>query len=185
MSALKPVGVNTFFATSTTSARSEAISQQTDTIRVVCEGVGAHVAIGTLPVSTVDNFYVGISGGSEEISLGPVAAQRVVGITTGTSTIIDFPEGTGSPFGIGDAVTLTVDGGSQSYYNFSHKIVDSIDNTIGADGFYGTRITVGNDSSGIVTAFEAPYATLRKSLMFAAKSQASTGKVFIQQVQVS
>jgi|TARA_X000001382_G_scaffold86294_4_gene61362 hypothetical protein len=184
MSALKPVGVNTFFATSTTSARSEAISQQTDTIRVVCEGVGAHVAIGTLPVSTVDNFYVGVQDATN-VSLGPVASQRVVGITTGTSTIIDFPEGTGSPFGIGDAVTLTVDGGSQSYYDFSHKIVDSIDNTIGADGFHGTRITIGNDSSGIVTAFEAPYATLRKSLMFAAKSQASTGKVFIQQVQVS
>ena len=27
-------------------------------------------------------------------------AQRVVGITTGTTTTIDFPEGTGSPFDV-------------------------------------------------------------------------------------
>ena len=72
------------------------------------------VACGTLPTVTHDNFYVS-STDSEEISIGPVMAQRV-GITTGTTTTIDFPEGTGSPFCIGDAVSLTVSG--QSNFRF-------------------------------------------------------------------
>ena len=98
MSALKPVGVNTTFTTSTSSALSGAIPQQTDTIRVVAETAGVYVAIGTNPTATDENFYVS-STDSEEISIGPAMAQRVVGITTGATTIIDFPEGTGSPFG--------------------------------------------------------------------------------------
>ena len=39
MSALKPVGINTTISTSTTSAQSSAVSQQSDTIRVVAETV--------------------------------------------------------------------------------------------------------------------------------------------------
>ena len=137
MSALKPVGVNTTFATSTTSARSVAISQQSDTIRVVAESAGAYVAIGTLPTATHDNFYV-TSTDPEKISIGPVLANRVVGITTGTTTTIDFPEGTGSPFVAGDAVSLTVSG--QSNFDFSHKIVSSVDSSSGNDGYFSTRI---------------------------------------------
>ena len=116
MTALKPVGVNTTFATSTTSAQSVNILQQSDSIRVVAEGAGVHVAIGTNPTATVDNFYVGVQD-DQQISLGPVRSQRVVGVTTGTTTIIDFPEGTGSPFEIGDAVSLTVTG--QSNFDFA------------------------------------------------------------------
>ena len=73
MSALKPVGVNTTFTTSTSSARSSAISQQSDSIRVVAESAGVYVAIGTLPTATDENFYVS-STDPEEISLGPVMA---------------------------------------------------------------------------------------------------------------
>ena len=47
------------------------------------------------------------STGTATISLGPPQSNRVVAISTsGTSTIIDFPEGTGSPFGVGDAVVV-------------------------------------------------------------------------------
>ena len=60
----------------------------------------------------------------EIIRLGTKSSQRVVGVTTGTTTIIDFPEGTGQmPFRVGDAVTLT---GVQIYLTFTHKIVDSV-----------------------------------------------------------
>ena len=105
MSALKPVGINTTISTGTAFfAQSSAVSQQSDTIRVVAETVGVYVAIGTNPTATNENFYVG-STDSQRISIGPTRAQRVTGITTGASTIIDFPEGTGCPFAVGDAVT--------------------------------------------------------------------------------
>lgn len=182
MTALKPVGVNTTFATSTTSAQSVAISQQTDSIRVVAETTGVHVAIGTNPTATVDNFYV-TSTEPEVISLGPVASQRVVGITTGEPTTIDFPEGTGSPFTVGDAVSLTVIGASD--YDFEHAIVASVDNSSNIGGYFSTRITVNHDSSGVTQAFNPNGATLRKSIKVACKTDSGTGKVFIQQVQVS
>ena len=184
MTALKPVGVNTFFATSTSSARSSAISQQTDTIRVVAESAGAHIAIGTLPTATVDDFYVGTSEATT-ISIGPVNSQRVVGITTGTTTTIDFPEGTGQPFKVGDAVTLT---GVPSYLTFTHKIVDSVNVTAGTDGYFNTRIIVNYDSSGIHTNYvaqtpgSADYAELRGSFMVAGMGDGS-GTLHYQQVQ--
>ena len=71
--------------------------------------------VGTLPTATHDNFYVS-STDSEEISIGPVKYQRVVGITNGTTTTIDFPEGTGSPLAVGDAVSLTVSGQSKARF---------------------------------------------------------------------
>lgn len=184
MGALKPVGVGTVFSTSTSSARSVAIPQQSDTIRVVAEGAGVHISAGVgEPTATVDNFYVGTADNAE-ISIGPVASQRIVGITTGSSTTLDFPEGTGCPFAVGDTVSLTVDG--QTGFDFSHAEVTSINNTADQTGFFNTRIVVDHDSStGHPAALTGPYATLRKSIKVAAKTNSGTGTVFIQQVQVS
>lgn len=182
MTALKPVGVNTFFASGTASAQSQAIPQQTDSLRIVAETSGVHVAIGTNPTATVDNFYVS-STDPEIISLGPVRAQRVVGVTTGTTTLIDFPEGTGCPFSIGESVSLTVSG--QSDYDFSHQIITDINTSSNVGGFYNTRITVDYNSSSVTDAFSSPEATLRRSFKVAVKTETGSGKVFIQQVQVS
>ena len=182
MTALKPVGVNTTFATSVTSEDTDAIAQQSDSIRIVAVGEGVHVAIGTNPTATTENFYVPVTDATE-ISLGPVRSQRVVGVTTGTTTIIDFPEGTGSPFEIGDAVSLTVTG--QSNFDFTHKIVTSIDTSAGVAGYFSTRLTVDHDSSSVTDVFNSPEATLRRSVKVAVRTASGTGTVHIQQVQVS
>ena len=181
--AIKPVGINTVIATSGVSARSSAISQQVENLRVVAETVGCYVAIGTNPVATNENFYVTPSGGAEEIAIGFPAAQRVVGIITGTTTTIDFPEGTGSPFAVGDAVTLSA---GQSNFNFAHKIVSSIDQTNGPAGFCNTRIVVDVDSSSVTDTFDPNnWTQLRKSIKVAVVTEAGSGKAYIQQVQVS
>ena len=182
MSALKPVGNNLTIATGTASSVTAAISQQTDSVRIVAETVGVYVAIGTEPTATSSNFYVS-STDTEVISLGPVGSQRVVGVTTGTSTIIDFPEGTGSPFAVGDAVTLTATNSTD--YNFTHKIVTGVNNTANVGGYFNTRITVDHDSSSVTSAFSADAADLRRSIKVACKSESGTGKAYIQQVQVS
>ena len=110
----------------------------------MAKGAGCHVAIGTLPTAATTNYYVH-SGEAEVISLGTVKSNRVTGITTGATTTIDFAEGTGSPFEVGDAVSLTVTG--QSDYDFTHKIVSSVDTSGGVDGYFSTRIVVDHDSS--------------------------------------
>ena len=182
MSALKPVGNNFVAATTNSSGVGATFSQKTDSVRIVAESAGVHVAIGTNPTAAATNVYVSTSD-DLIISLGPVGSQRVVGVTTGSTTIIDFPEGTGSPFGVGDAVTLTAP--NSSNYNFTHKIVTDVNNTSNVGGFFGTRITVDHDSSSVTDTFSAAAADLRRSIKVAVKTESGTGKVFIQQVQVS
>ncbi len=116
-------------------------------------------------------------------AIGKPTSQRVVGVSTsGTKTIIDFPEGTGSPFATGDAVTLTAT--NQSYLDFTHKIVDSVDTSAGEGGYFSTRIVVDHDSSaGNPAALLATsQAVLRKSFMVAARGDGS-GTLHYQQVQ--
>jgi uncharacterized membrane protein YbhN (UPF0104 family) len=71
----------------------------------------------------------------------------------------------------------------QTFYDFSHKTIASINNTANVGGFFGTRIVVTNNSSGIATAFAADYAELRRSMKVSVISNAGSGKAFIQQVQ--
>ena len=179
-----PVGINSALPITSTSKRGvDTTPHKTDALRVVAVGAGAHVAIGTLPTATTQNYYVA-SGEAEVITLGACRNQKVIGITTGTTTTIDFPEGTGSPFQVGDAVSLTVTG--QTDYNFTHKIVSSVNNTAGIDGFYSTRIVVNHDSSSGNPAALTPTnsAELRGSFMVAALGD-GTGKVHYQQIQSS
>jgi hypothetical protein len=181
--ATKPVGVNTTFATSSSSAQSVVFAHQSDSLRVVAEGVGVHVAFGTNPTATVDDFYVS-SFEATEISLGPVATNRIVGITTGTKTTLDFPEGQASPFVVGDAVSLTVYG--VSAFDFEHKIVDEVKTSSRVDGYYSTRIVINHDSSSVTDVYDQNnWAQLRGSFKVAVKTNAGTGTVFLQQVQVS
>ena len=182
MGALRPVGVNTFFTTSDTSVQSVVIPQQSDTIRVVAEGAGCYIAYGGNPTATVDNLYASTTGATE-ISLGPVASQRVVSYTKGTTTTLDFPEGTGCPFGVGEFVSLTVDG--QPVFNFTHQVVQSVNNTAGVGGYFNTQCVIAYNSSAVVGTFDPNYATLRRSIKVAAKTQTGTGTVNIQQVQRS
>jgi hypothetical protein len=185
MSALNPVGINSALPIASGANRRgvDQTAHQSEYLRVVAKGAGCHIAIGTLPTAATTNFYVH-AGEDDIISLGKVSAQRVVGVTTGTTTIIDFPEGTGQPFEVGDAVTLT---GVPSYLTFTHKIVDSVNTTAGVGGFFNTRIIVNHDSSGIHTNYVAQtpgpgYAELRGSFMVAAFGDGS-GTLHYQQVQ--
>jgi hypothetical protein len=109
------------------------------------------------------------------------ASNRVAGITTGTTTIIDCPEGTQAPFGVGDYVTLT----GSTYHNFVHAPVISVDTTSSVDGYYQKRFTVGYNSSGILTAFNSPDASVSLSYRLAARTEGSAGVVYAQQVQIS
>ena len=176
------IGTVTTLTTSATSARSGAIAHKSDSLRFVSVSQGHHVAIGTLPTGTTTDYYIP-SGGEAILSIGRPASQRVVNVIVGTATTIDFPEGTGSPFAVGDAVTLTVTG--QSDFDFEHKIVSSVDTSAGVSGYFSTRITVDHNSSSVSEAFNPAYAELRGSLMVAARTDSGSGKLYVQQVQVT
>jgi len=181
----KPVGINSVFAiaNATNKRGVNTTLQQSDSLRVVAKGAGCHVAIGTLPTAAATDYYVH-AGEAEVIALGSVKSNKVVGVTTtGTTTVIDFAEGTGSPFEAGDAVTLSVTG--QSYLDFTHKIVSSVDTSGGSAGYFSTRIVVDNDYGvGYAHTNVIGHAELRGSFMVAAFGD-GTGVVHYQQVQSS
>jgi len=177
----RPVGTASSIAITTTSAKSSSFSVQSDVIRVVAIGAGAHVAIGTEPTATTANYY--IANGIAETLAVTKASNRVVGVITGTTTTIIFAEGTQCPFGVGDHVTLTASG--QSYYDFTHQPVTAVDVSSDINGYHQTRCSIGTNTSGIVTAFFSPDATLRNSLKIAARTDTGTGVLHLQQVQIS
>lgn len=176
----RPVGLNTSFATSVTATKSTAFSVQSNTLRVTATGADTFVAIGTEPTATHSDYVI-VSGSSATLSLS-LASQRVVGIETGSTTTVTLPEGTGSPFEVGDYVTLTTD--SQTYYQFTHCPVISVLNASSVGGSYSTKIGIGTNTTGIVTAFSS-IGNIRKSLRLSAMTTSSTGKVYLQQVQIS
>ena len=192
--ALNPVGSGASIALTTDTANTtSSIAQKANTLRVVLVGAdavqGAHVAIGTDASATTSDFYI-VKNEPASINIFRPSSQRVVGITTGTTTLIDFPEGTGSPFAVGSRVDLTVTG--QSYYDdvVGFATVSKVWDGANIGGHYSTRITVDANTSGIVTAYNSTnYAELRNSFKVSALSKggANTGKstLYYQQVQIS
>ena len=179
MTVHKPVGFGSSIAiTSGAATTSSTLSVQTKALRVVATA-GAFIAIGTNPTASSTDYYVP-AGGTAVHALSP-ASQRIVGIITGTTTTITFPDGTGSPFVVGDYVTLTSVG--QPYYNFTHQPVTAVDASSGVGGYYSTRITVSTSTSGIVTAFSTD-GDLRDSIKISAYGTGA-GALYYQQVQIA
>ena len=178
----KPVGNNVSIACTPVNNRSGAIAHQTDSLRVVAIGTFAHVAIGTFPTATRADYMI-IEGEPATISLGKPASQKISGITTGSTTTLDMPEGIASQFTPGDAVSLTVTG--QGDYDFEHKIVKSIDSTPGYSGYHGERIVIDHDSSADNPATLTGYAELRSSFKVGTITHLGIGSVYVQQVNPS
>jgi hypothetical protein len=177
----RPVGAGSSFTFSAgTATTSSSFSVQSSVLRVVSVSGGAHIAVGATPSATNTDYYVP-SGGEATLALTK-ASNRVVGVTTGTTTTVIVPEGTQVPFGVGDYVTLTATG--QSYYDFTHQRVLSVDTTANVNGYYQTRMTVNYNSSGIVTAFSSADATIINSNKVSAYG-AGSGTLYYQQVQIS
>ena len=167
-------------------------------VRVYADGCTATVAVGNTAVAAATDFIVPANHEPESINIGRPSAQRVVGVTTtNTNTVIDFPEGTGSPFFVGQRVSLTVTDPQNRHYEFTDKAVESINNTAGVGGYFGTRLVVTHTYGAIVgvhTAYvDGPSETaeLRDVVHISALAKpnshgnAATGAVYFQQVQRS
>ena len=148
---LRTVEAGTSITTSATSAKSGAISGKSTSLRLVATGQNTHVAIGTEPTAAVTDFLIP-SGGVATLAVSNTSA-KVSSISTSTTyTIIDFPQGTSSPFAAGDYVSLDLaDGSDQDYYEFSHKRVYAVyDGSRTAyrgsgENWFGQRIIVENE----------------------------------------
>ena len=101
----RPIGAASSIAVTGTAATTGEISVQSNVFRIVAVNQDAYVAIGTEPIATKTDYL--IPANTAATLAVTKASQRVVGVTTGTTTIITCPEGTQMPFVEGDRVTLT------------------------------------------------------------------------------
>jgi len=79
-----------------------------------------------------------------------------------------------------DYVSLT----GSTYHDFTHQKVISVDTSSGVNGYFQVRMTVDYDSSGIVTAFNDPDATITSSNKVSVFG-VGAGTLHYQQVQIS
>jgi hypothetical protein len=189
---LRPVGTGTSITTGTASQQSEPISGKSTAIRIFAGGQNTFVAIGTNPTATANDFAIP-SGTVATLAFSNTSAKVAAISTSTTYTIIDFPQGTASPFGVGDYVSLDLaDGSSQTTYNFTHKRVYAVydsGNTEYAyqgENYFGNRIIIENDYGvNNTTPLIDNNTSLRASLKVAAITDSGSGKAYIQQVQIS
>ena len=195
--ALQPVGSGSSIASGASVSHAK-FSHQSDVIRVYADGCTATVAVGNTAVAAATDFIVPANHEPLTINIGRPSAQRVVGITTtDTTVVIDFPEGTGAPFFVGQRVSLTVTDPQNRHFEFTDKPIASINNTSNVGGFFGTRLVVSHTYGAIVgvhTAFvsgDGQTAELRDVVHISALAKpnshgnAATGAVHFQQVQVT
>ena len=184
---LRTVGAGTSITTGAASQQSIPISGKSTAIRVVATGQNTHVAIGTEPTAAVTDFVVPKDSAA---TLGFTnTSARVVSYTKGSTTILDFPEGTSSPFAVGDYVSLSCS--SQTDFDFTHNRVKTVYNkartsqAYAGENYFGQRIIVEHNSGSVSGTFNDPDATLRASFKVAARTDSGSGKLYIQQVQIS
>ena len=188
MAVHNPVGSVVTLTTSATSGQTTQIDQQSDTLRIVATSGNNHVAIGSTPVAVVTDYLVQASGESF-LSLGPILSQRVTMVTKGTTTSIKFPEGVkGSPFAIGDTVSLS----GKSGWTFEHAHITAITYPSYTTDDQRTTLTVSYNSSGWSGTWtdddenaSGDTGTLRRSFMVAARTDTGSGKIYVQQVQIA
>lgn len=176
----RPIGIGSSVQISAGLARtSESFNVSSTSIRLVAVGSSAFVSIGSSPSPTTGGYYIPPNfPATLALTTG---SQRVVNVTIGTTTIVDFPSGTGCPFEAGDYVSLI--SSNQAFYNLNHVQISSIDYSSGVNGYHGTRAILNVSTVGIATAFTGP-AELRRSLRVGTFGLGG-GALYYQQVQIS
>ena len=211
MTAYVGVGSAISLSVSASSVTSAWIDQKTQLLRCVAIGASAiHVktsneaATGNTPpannvgatgfVATTEDFVV-TNQEPVIIALGQVCSQPVVGIETGVQTFLDFPEGTGSQFVVGQSVNLYVndsaDGTSQA--GFGASVRDVGINTVYTgsvpDGYNSTRVGIDTNTTECPAflGFHTAFAQLRNNFKVAAiKADGSgPGTLIVQQVSTT
>ena len=109
--------VNRITATGTATT-SNPIVLKSGYLRVSTGLTSVYVETGETPVATVNSFHLGTYG--NEVLKERIARQRIVGITTGSSTVVLFDNNAGNPFLVGDYASI--EGVTTAGINTEHKI---------------------------------------------------------------
>ena len=160
---------------------SNPIALRSGFLRIVPEQ-DAYVEVAPTPtISTTTSASIFVKAGTELILKETAITQTIVGVTTGTTTVVTLPEGTFSDFSAGDIVELT--GVVPSGINTTAATVASVNatNSAGTGGFNRViTLTWNTSSQGPVTTSTG---VLRRTTKVAAFG--ASGKLHITEIQIA
>jgi hypothetical protein len=155
--------------TVSTAVTSNPISLKSGYIRVAVGLTAVFVETGGDPVATTNSFY--IPPYQNEVLKERLAKQQIVGITTGTSTVITFDINAGNPFLIGDYVSI--ENAQPVGINTVHQLVISTTDE---------TVTIDADTSSIVGVITTRGSTLSRSVKVSALADGSPTNISITEV---
>ena len=154
--------VNRITATVGSAVTSNPIALKSGYLRVSTGLTSVYVETGGTPVATVNSFNLGPYG--NEVLKERIARQRIVGITTGASTVVLFDNNAGNPFLVGDYASI--EGVTTAGINTEHKEVTAV---------YNDSLVLNHNTSsvtGVITATNASIArSVKVSVLAASGSQ--------------
>ena len=161
--------VNRITATAGAATTSNPIALKSGYLRVSTGLTSVYVETGGDPVATINSFQLTPYG--NEVLKERIARQRIVGITTGTSTVITFDENASNPFLLGDYVTIQ--NAQPAGINTEHKLITAI-----TDG----SVTISHNSSSIVGVITVTNANLARSVKVSAITSSGSENVSITEI---
>lgn len=161
--------VNRISPTVSVAATSNPIALKSGYIRVAAGLTAVYVETGGNPVVTTNSFFISPFG--NEVLKERLAKQQISGITTGTSTIINFNENAGNPFLVGDYVTI--ENAQPTGINTVHQLI-----TASTD----SSITISANTSSIVGVITTSGATVSRSVKVAALADNAATNVSITEI---
>jgi len=142
-----------------------------------------YIEVGANPgVNSTTSLWV--PGGTDVVLKQEWGSKNFVGILTGATTTVIFPEGTGNGFNVGDSVALT--GASPAGLNTTFATVATVDERMSYDSFMNTRLTLNWNTSAFVGIITTPNGELRKVTRVAAYNAGSgASRIHITEIQVN
>jgi len=161
---------------------SNPIALRSGFLRIVPEQ-DAYVEVAPTPtISTTTNASIFVKAGTELILRDTPTTQTIVGVTTGTTTVVTLPEGTFSDFSAGDIVELT--GIVPAGINTTATTVASVDATNDAGiGGFNRVITLTWNTSSQGAPITTSTGVLRRVTKVAAYG--ASGKLHITEIQIA
>lgn len=160
--------VNRISPSASIASTSTAIPMKSGYIRVSTASTGAFVTVGSDPVATSNSFHLPPYG--TEVLKERFVKQRISGITTGTTTVLDFSDLNGHAFDLGDRVTI--ENGYPAGINTSHSTILSLTDT---------TVTLNYNSSSL-TGIAITSATASRSVRVSALGDGAATNVSITEV---
>ena len=161
--------VNRISPTVSVAATSNPIALKSGYIRVAAGLTAVYVETGGNPTVSTNSFYISPYG--NEVLKERIGRQKVAGITTGSSTVITFPNNAGNPFIIGDYVTI--ENAQPAGINTVHQLVTDLTES---------TLTISANTSSIVGVITVTEAIVSRSVKVAALADGNATNVSITEV---